>query len=106
MGIYHLRTLKSTGQDGLSASFLRKVAVEIAVPLTHLFNLSLQQGIVLREWKQSYITPIHKGGPVGDLSNYRPISVVCVVAREKIVSTQLSSYLESHQLLHSDLLSW
>ena len=53
-------------------------------------------------WKQSNITPIHKGGPVDDPSNYRPISVVQVIAKilEKIVSVQLSGYLESNHLFH------
>ena len=46
-------------------------------------------------WKQSNITPFHKGGPEDDSSNYRPISVVWVIAKilEKIVSVQLSGYL-------------
>ena len=53
-------------------------------------------------WKQSSITPIHKGGSHDDPSNYRPISVVPILAKilEKIVSNQLSSYLEENQLLH------
>ena len=53
-------------------------------------------------WKQSHITPVHKGGSLDEPSNFRPISVVSVVAKilEKIVSTQLSSYLEDHKLLH------
>ena len=56
-----------------------------------------------REWKQSHITPIHKRSPVDNPSNYRPISVICVVAKilKKVMSIQLLSYLESHQLLHS-----
>ena len=66
------------------------------------YNKSLQQGIVPQAWKQSHITPVHKGGSFDEASNFRPISVVSVVAKilEKIVSTQLSSYLENHNLLH------
>ena len=81
----HLSTLdvrKSTGLDGLSARFLREVAVEIAAPLAHLYNLSLRRGIVPQAWKQSHITPIHKDGSTDDdPSNYRPIAVVSVVAK-------------------------
>lgn len=102
----HLSSLdvrKSAGPNGLSARFLKEIAVEIAAPLAHLYNLSLQQGIVPREWKQSHITPVHEGGSTDDPSHYRPIAVVSVVAKvlEKIVATQLSSYLEEHQLLNS-----
>ena len=102
----HLSTLgvqKSAGSDGLSARFLKEIAVEIAAPLAHLYNLSLQQGIVPHAWKQSHITPVHKGGSTDDPSHYRPIAVVSVIAKvlEKIVATQLSSYLEEHWLFNS-----
>ena len=82
--LQHLSTLdvrKSTEPDGLSARFLREVAVEITAPLAHLYNLSLRRGIVPLAWKQSHITPIHNGGSTDDPSNYRLIAVVSVVAK-------------------------
>ena len=55
-------------------------------------------------WKQSNVTPVHKGGDADDPGNYRPISIaiVPIVARvlEKIIASQLSLYLESHHLLN------
>ena len=101
----HLKSLdtrKSAGPDNLSARFLKDIAHEIAAPLTSLFNFSLQHGTFPAAWKQSNITPIYKGGPVDDPSNYRPISVVSVIAKilEKIVSVQLSGYLETNHLFH------
>ena len=101
----HLSSLdvrKSTGPDDLSSRFLKEVASEIAEPLTSLFNYSLQEKVVPTAWKRSHITPVHKGGASDDPSNYRPIAVVPVVAKvlEKIVSTQLSMYLERNNLLH------
>ena len=93
---------KSTGPDGLSASFLKQVAEEIAVPLTYLYNKSLSTGSFPEGWKKSNVTPVHKGGSTDDPGNYRPISVVPIVAKilEKIIALQLSLYLESHQLLN------
>ena len=79
----HLSTLdvsKSTGPDGLSAAFLKEVANEIAIPLTNLYNQSLHDGIIPAGWKQSHITPVHKGGKRDDPSNFRPISVVSAIA--------------------------
>ena len=101
----HLQSLdlkKSTGADGLSARFLKEIAVEITSPLTQLYNISLLTGVFPSDWKHSHITPVHKGGPFDDPSNFRPISVVPVLAKilEKIVSIQLSSYLEQQSLLH------
>ena len=45
---------------------------------------------------------LFKGGAPNDASNYRPIAVVPVVAKilEKIVATQLGTYLEQNNLLH------
>ena len=62
--------------------------------LTNLFNYSLQHKVVSLAWKESHITPIYKGGAPDDPSNYRPITVVPVVAKllEKIVATQLAWY--------------
>ena len=87
----HLKSLditKSTGPDNLSAKFLRTVADQIAAPLTDLFNSFLQNGEVPSEWKHSHIIPVHKGGSPVDPGNFRPISVVPVLAKvfEKIVS--------------------
>ena len=97
-----LDTKKATGPDGLSALFLKQVPVEIAEPLTYIYNQSLSTGSFPAAWKRSNVTPVHKGGESDDPGNYRPISVVPVVAKvlEKIIASQLSLYLESHHLLH------
>ena len=97
-----LNITKSTGPDNLSARFLRTIADQIVVPLTDLFNSSLRIGEVPSEWKRSHITPIYKGGSPDDPGNFRPISVVPILAKilEKIVSEQLSIHLEDNHLLH------
>jgi len=61
----------------------------IAEPLTKLYNESLYSGTVPTEWKQSYITPVHKGGATDNPSNYWTIAVVSVVAKilERIAAT-------------------
>ena len=96
------RVIKQKGPDDLSSRFLKEVASEIAEPLTSLFNYSLQEKVVPSPWKRSHITPVLKVGASDDPSNYFPIAVVPVVAKvlEKIVSTQLSIYLERNNLLH------
>ena len=99
--LQHLDTQKSTGPDGISAGFLKEVAIEIAEPLTHLYNFSLQSGSIPRDWKQSNVTAVYKHGPREDPSNCRPIFVVPIIAKvlEKLVASQLSGYCEDNQLL-------
>ena len=74
----------------------------MVVPLTDLFNSSLRIREVPSEWKRSHITPIYKEGSPDDPGNFRPISVVPILAKilEKIVSEQLSIHLEDNHLLH------
>ena len=52
------------------------------------------------EWNCSHITPVHKGGAFDNPGNYRPISVVPVLAKllERTVSTQLEMFLEQNNL--------
>jgi len=89
---------KSTGPD---AKFLKEIADEIAAPLAMLFNCSLQSGVVPAICKCSNITAVHKGGALDDPGNFRPISVVSVLAKvlEKIVSVQLGTFLEQTNAL-------
>ena len=99
--LFHLSTLdvsKSTEPNGLSAAFLSEVANEV---VTNLYNQSLHDGFIPVGWKQSCITPVYKGGKCDDPSNYRPISVVPILAKvlEKFVSVQLIQYLEKNNLL-------
>ena len=102
------KILKLPNQNGLdqlemNSSLLKLAAPLIAPSLTHIMNLSLCLGIVPSDWKCARVTPIYKG--VGDKSepnNYRPISVVPIVAKvfEKVVKSQLVSYLTVHSLIH------
>jgi len=98
-----LDTRKSTGPDGLSALFLKQVAVEIAEPLAYIYNKSLSTGSVPADWKKSNVTPVHKSGNTDDPGSYRPISVVPIVAKvlEKVIASQLNLFLENHKLLHN-----
>ena len=97
----HLDVRKSVGPDGLSARFLKEAAEQIVSPLTKIYNKSLVSGVVPQDWKCSNVTPVHKGGPCNDPGNFRPISVVPIVAKilEKVVSNQLHSFLERNELL-------
>ena len=87
----------------MPARFLREISDEIiAAPLTIIFNHSLPAGVFPSEWKHSHITLLHKGRSPGDPGNFRPISVVPILAKilEKIVFEQLGDYLETNFLLH------
>ena len=85
-------------------NLLRTVSLIIAPSLTHIFNLSLCQGIMPSDFKSSRITPIYKGsGDKNDPNNFRPISVVPTIAKilEKEIKFQLVKYLTDNFLLNT-----
>ena len=53
------------------------------------------------QWKAATVTALHKKDDISDPNNYRPISVIPVVAKlcERVVCSQLMEYLTSHDVL-------
>ena len=105
---------KATGLDNLSAKLLRECPNFLAEHLTAIFNISLITGIFPDEWKSARVTPLYKNsGAQTDPTNYRPISVIPVVAKvfERIIYDQLYRYLTTNynrltSSLHSTFDNW
>ena len=51
------------------------------MPISNIFNCSIQTGIFPDEWKSARVTPVFKNGSRSDLSNYRPISILPIIAK-------------------------
>ena len=96
-----LSTTKASGYDHISARLLKDAADVISHPLSLIFNKSIKSGIFPDKWKIAKITPIHKANAKNDPNNYRPISVLPIVAKvfEKVVFSQLYTYLTTNNLL-------
>ena len=45
------------GVDGIAPKILKETVEQICTPLAHVFNISLQEGIVPLEWKEANIIP-------------------------------------------------
>lgn len=82
---------KSAGPDTLPALFLAKCARELSHPVTILFRRSLSDGVMPKLWKSALITPVHKKGAKNEVTNYRPISKLCLLAKifERLVFDQM-----------------
>jgi len=71
----------ATGLDLLPAWFIRTAAPFLALPLAHLFNLSISLSRVPTQWKVRSITPVHKITKPQTCQDYRPISITPVLSR-------------------------
>ena len=95
---------KATGPDMIPAKLLKIVAPAISTSLTKLFNYSLSQGVFPLEWKQANVMPVPKSGDRHMVNNYRPISVIPVIAKvfESMVHGQLYEYLSRNKILSEE----
>ncbi|CAB3999982.1 RNA-directed DNA polymerase from transposon X-element, partial [Paramuricea clavata] len=92
---------KATGLDKISAKLLRYCPDLLSESLTVIFNCSINTGIFPDEWKCSKVIPLFKHGERRDLNNYRPISIIPVVAKvfERIIYDQIYAFLTDNNLL-------
>ena len=59
--IKNMKENKSPGVDGISPILLKETVEQISTPLAHVFNMSLQEGVVRTlEWKEANIIPYSK----------------------------------------------
>ena len=96
-----LDVTKSSGPDEVPARLLREGAAWLADPITRLYNLSLHQGCLPRDWTSAHITPVFKKGSKHLVSNYRPISLTCIVVKllERLVYDHLAQFLTASNKL-------
>ena len=72
---------KATGPDDISGRIIKECSKEISPSLTMLFNMSLGSGIVPDMWKEANVVPVFKKGDKTQCSNYRPISLLCIISK-------------------------
>ena len=65
-----------------------------------MINASLSQSKVPNDWKAAYVIPLFKKGK-DNVDNYRPMSILPAISKllERVMHTQLVSYLQENRLL-------
>ena len=100
--INNMKENKSPRVDVISPKILRETVEQISSPLAHVFNMSLQEGIVPLEWKEANIIPLFKKGSRNKSVNYRPVSLTSVICKllEAIIRDRMMEFLIKHKLIN------
>ena len=92
---------KSCGPDELHPRMLKELTVELATPMTKLFNQRFFLGEVPEEWKMANVSPIYKKGSRKVTANYRPVSLTSISCKimEAAVRETILTHLKRNSLL-------
>ena len=99
-----IRELKegASGRDGILPKHIKCVSDFIALPLTRIANLSLEQGVFPEELKFAVVTPIYKAKDPMLFNNYRPISLLSVFSKilERLMYNRLLKFLNKQDFFN------
>ena len=100
--INNMKENKSPGVDGIAPKILKETVEQICTPLAHVFNMSLQEGIVPLEWKEANSIPLFKKCSRNKSVNYRPVSLTSVICKvlETIIRDHMMDFLIKHKLIN------
>jgi hypothetical protein len=96
-------TLNATGLDGIPLVFIKLLLPLILPVLTELFNYILTSSTFPLVWKISSVVPIPKVHFPTKKSDYRPISILSVLAKafENVMYEQMLNYVGRNGLISS-----
>ena len=99
-----IRNLKDSaaGWDDIESKIIKTAHDTITKPLTHLCNLSLNNGIFPDQLKLAKVVPIFKSGDVMLFNNYRPVSVLPIFSKilERVMYSRFLNYLNKNKILY------
>jgi hypothetical protein len=96
-----INVTKAYGPDNLSPRIIKEAGNTIVSVLTRLFNLSLSKGIFPKLWKRANVLPIFKKAEQFFATNYRPISLLCILAKvfEKVIFKYVFNYFRDNFMI-------
>jgi hypothetical protein len=90
----NLYATKDAGPDNIHLLLLVNCVNSFALPLSILFNKSLETGTFPELWKQANVIPIFKNGKRDCVDSYRTISILSTIS--KVFDSLVHSYLYRH----------
>lgn len=96
--------IRNGGVDGINTTTIRILSEFIKIPLVHIINTSITQGVWPNTLKCAEVKPIHKSGDKSIVSNYRPISLISNLAKifERIIFNRIFKFCNKHKILSNN----
>ncbi len=101
--IRDVKNNQSPGVDGIPPKLLLEIVEqETSIPLATVFNVSLEEGIVLLEWKEANIIPLFKKGSKNKSESDRPANLTSVICKllERLIKDHLVNFLVKNKLIN------
>jgi len=101
--INRLKTNSTCGLDGLPPILFKRLKHCLSQPLALVYNQLISVGAVPADWLTAHIVSVFKKGTAGDIANYRPISLTCVLSKilERIINNDILDHLHFNDILCS-----
>jgi hypothetical protein len=99
-----LKVDKSPGPDQIHPKILKELCNELAYPFKVLFDKTMIEGKIPKDWKEAEVRPLFKKGDKSAAGNYRPVSLTSVVCKlfEGFIRDALCNHLVENDLLSRD----
>ena len=93
----------SSGHDNISNNLLKELGNSIIIPLTIIFNKSLEEGEFPLSMEKADVVPLFKSKRKDLKTNYRPISLLLTTSKllEKVIYKRTYNSLDSNGLLYN-----
>ena len=100
--INKLKSNTSSGPDALPPVLIKSLKHCLCKPLAIAYTQLISVGMVPEIWHDAYIVPVFKKGAAGDVANYRPISLTCVLSKvlERIIANKIHDHLQFNNILN------
>jgi hypothetical protein len=92
--LHELNISKSPGPDGLHPRILHDLYEELGKPIAIIFKNSIENKNIPNEWREGCITALFKKGSRKMASNYRPVSLTCILC--KVLETFIRDHIVNH----------
>ena len=97
------KSWKAPGEDGLPVAVWQQIWPVVNHHVLALFQASLEEGVLPRQWRHAKIIPLKKAGKedYSVAGSWRPISLLCTLGKvlESVVAERISHAVETFGLL-------